>query len=137
MRLPTLATHFWELRSGEKSHAANPDKFWIPPLDARGAVKRGQAVKLIFELEAEDRDTGRVETGGERMWVIVAERVGEYYIGILDNSPAALEPADDVYLQPGAEIPFLPEHIIDIDTPPLEYAQQRLSQPPSRRWPRT
>jgi hypothetical protein len=137
MRLPTLATDYWELRSGEASHAAHPEKFWIPTLEARTTVKRGQAVKLIFDLEAEDRETGRIEVGGERMWVIVAERVGEFYIGILDNAPAALEPADDVYLQPGAEIPFLPEHIVNIDTPPPEYAELRLSQPPSRRWPRS
>jgi hypothetical protein len=33
MRLPTLERDFWTLRSGEESHRAHPDTFWIPPID--------------------------------------------------------------------------------------------------------
>ena len=69
------------------------------------------------------------------MWVIVSERIGEYYIGILDSKPS-LEPSDDMYLVFGAEIPFLPEHVIDIGHPPKEYQDWQLSQPPERKWPR-
>jgi hypothetical protein len=41
-----------------------------------------------------------------------------------------------VYLCLGAEIPFLAEHVIDIDTPPQDYADWQLSQNPERIWPR-
>ena len=35
MRLATRKTDFWELRSAEAGHAANPDSFLIPPLEIR------------------------------------------------------------------------------------------------------
>src|SRR5258705_1093556 len=68
MRLPTLERVFWTLRSGEESHRAHPDKFWIPPLEQRSSLQRGQAARLIFDIEAEDED-GKVVVNGERMWV--------------------------------------------------------------------
>jgi hypothetical protein len=70
------------------------------------------------------------------MWVIVSERQDGYYIGLLDNQPASFEPSDDVYLCFGAEIPFSPEHVIDIADPPQEYVAWQLSQKPERIWPR-
>jgi len=70
------------------------------------------------------------------MWVIVSEKRGKYYIGILDSRPASFEPSDDVYLCFGAEIPFLAEHVIGIGDPPEEYSNWQLSQAPERKWPR-
>src|SRR5687768_992267 len=110
MRLPTLERDFWALRSGEESHCANPEKFWIPPAEERRNLKRGNGARLIFDIEVEDED-GSIVVNGERMWVIVAERVGKQYIGILDNKPATFEPSDSAYLCFGAEIPFGPEHV--------------------------
>jgi hypothetical protein len=134
MRLAEMARDYWQLRSGEASHLANPDVFWIPPLAERQGLRRGDAAKLIFDIESEDEDGG-VQLQGERMWVIVAEQRDGTYIGILDNPPASIEPADSTYLREGAEVAFLAEHVIDIDQPPSEYAEWRLSQPPTRRWP--
>lgn len=71
------------------------------------------------------------------MWVIVSERVGDGYIGILDNKPASVDESQHFYLCRGAEVPFLPEHVIDIADPPSDYAQQRLSERPSHVWPRS
>ena len=137
MRLAELERDFWELRSAERSHAEHPEKFEIPPLQARQNLERGQAAKLIFDIEGVDED-GSVVAQGERMWVIVSERVGDHYVGILDVQPQAIEPADDVYLCFGAEVPFRAEHVtdIDIDDPPEDYADWQLRQPPERTWPR-
>src|SRR5215510_4632627 len=112
MRLPRLETDFWELRSAEESHRMNPDTFWIPAQSDRENLRRGQAARLIFDIETDD--SGNIAVGGERMWVIVAEKHGDTYIGILDNQPATVEPADTVYLCFGAEVPFRAEHVIDI-----------------------
>src|SRR5437868_4001837 len=98
----------------------HPDSFWIPPFEQRDALRRGDAAKLLFDIEAHEED-GSVGVQRERMWVIVAERVQGVYLGILDNQPACLELSDKVYLRFGAEIPFLAEHIIDIGHPPAEY----------------
>jgi hypothetical protein len=125
----------WQLRSGEESHRQHPGTFWIPPLEQRENLKRGQAVRLIFEIEGEEED-GSLLVQGERMWVIVAEKVGDTYIGILDNQPSCLERSDGVYLRFGAEVPFRAEHVIDIKQPPPEYVQWQLGQPPDRFWPR-
>ena len=126
---------FWQLRSGEESYRQHSDSFWLPPLEQRQALRRGQSARLIFDIEGED-DDGTVEVQGERMWVVVAEQVGDAYIGILDNQPACLEPADGVYLRFGAEVPFRAEHVIDIGQPPAEYVEWQLGQPPDRVWPR-
>lgn len=135
MRLPDLKTDSWALRSGEAAHRANPETFWIPPSEQRHGLQRGQAARLIFDIQVEE--DGRAVVQGERMWVIVAERCGEGYIGILDNQPASFEPGEDVYLCYGAEVPFLPEHVIDIARPPSEYVEWQLSQEAERRWPRS
>jgi hypothetical protein len=133
MRLATLEHDLWQLRSGEASHRQHPETFWIPPLQQRQNLKRGQAARLIFDIEAEE--DGTVVVGGERMWVIVAEKIGDTYIGILDNQPA-LERSDSVYLRFGAEVPFRAEHVIDISQPPPEYVDWQLGQAPERVWPR-
>lgn len=134
MRLPTLDHDFWTLRSAEHAHHESPDTFWLPPREARVALIVGNAAKLIFDIELEE-DGERI-LQGERMWVIVAERVGEISIGLLDNQPVSFEPNDHTYLRFGAEIPFLAEHVLDIAQPPSEYVEWQLSRAPERRWPR-
>jgi hypothetical protein len=133
MHLPSFESDYWELRSGEEAHREHPDTFWIPPLEQRQNLNRGQAARLIFDIESEDED-GNINVQSERMWVTVSERHGDYYIGILNNQPVSLKPADDVYLCFGAEIPFLPEHVIDIANPPNEFVEWQLGQPPERCW---
>ncbi|WP_198991051.1 hypothetical protein [Hymenobacter sp. BT559] len=122
------------MRSAEESHAKYGDSFWIPALEARQAIKRGQAARLIFDIEVDDERT--IDVVGERMWVIVKEKIGDTYIGILDNQPACLDFEDDFYLRLGAEVPFLAEHVIDIDTPPQDHSDWQLSLEPKRVWPR-
>lgn len=134
MRLASIARDFWQLRSGEVSHRANPKTFWIPPLEERANLRCGQAARLIFEIEGEEED-GTRHVQGERMWVVVAERRDEVYIGILANQPALIQVTDETYLREGAEVPFLPEHVTDIDQAPPEHVGWRLSQAPTRRWP--
>jgi hypothetical protein len=134
MRQPTIETDYWELRSVEKLHAKYGDSFWIPPLEKRHNINRGQAARLIFDIEVDDE--GELDVVGERMWVIVKEKIGNVYIGILDNQPACSNFEDDVYLCLGAEVPFLAEHVIDIDTPPQDHSDWQLSLEPERIWPR-
>jgi hypothetical protein len=135
MRLATFERDFWQLRSGEAADRDNPDTFWIPPRAERENLRRGLSARLIFDIEAED-DDGNVHITGERMWVTVAERVGEFFIGILENQPASLVPSEGVYLCMGAEVPFLAEHVIDILSPPADFVEWQLGQEPARRWPR-
>jgi hypothetical protein len=136
MRMPSINTDSWELRSGEAAHAEHPDTFWIPPLGQRKNLQVGQAAKLIFDIECQDEE-GNVKIQGERMWVIVSDFVDGEYVGILVSKPATFETSDEFYLCYGAEIPFWPEHIVDIANPPEEYVKWQLSQPPERKWPRT
>jgi hypothetical protein len=134
MRLASRERDYWEVLSGEAAHAANPKTFWIPPRAERESLDRGQAARLIFAIESENEDGG-VEVTRERMWVIVAERRDDVYIGILDNAPASIAPGPTTYLVFGAEVPFLPEHVIDVNDPPADYVEWQLGQPPARRWP--
>jgi hypothetical protein len=135
MRLATRAQDSWQLDSGEERHRATPDSFWIPPLKDRQNLQTGQLAKLLFEIEGED-EQGTIDVWTERMWVLVTEHVGEFYVGILSNQPFRVEPGDTFYLQHGSEIAFLAEHVIDIDVPSPELLANVLALGPRRRWPR-
>ena len=134
MRRANFDEHYWQLESGEARASAYPETFLIPERAAREHLSRGQAAKLLFQIEG-DND-GKVERVVERMWVIVAECVGDGYIGILDQQPDSLAQAPNVYLAEGAEIPFWPEHVIEIAQPPAEWVEHRFASPPTRVWPR-
>ncbi len=95
--------------------------------------QRGDGAKLIFEIEGEDED-GNISYQVERMWTIVYEKIGDVYIGILDNQPISIEPSEDVYLVFGAQIPFKAEHIIDLREIPQNYVDWQLNKPPERLW---
>jgi hypothetical protein len=65
------------------------------------------------------------------MWVIVRERVQDGYLGVLDNNPEAIEPNDELWS--GVELPFQPQHVIQIserDDKTIALAAQE----PNRRW---
>lgn len=113
----------------------HPDRFWIPPIEERRGLRRGDAARLIFDVESVEPD-GSVAVQGERMWVIVSEVVGDLFVGILDNQPVCLDPASDAYLTFGVEVPFAAEHVIDIASPPDDYVRWQLGQAPARTWPR-
>jgi hypothetical protein len=134
MRQASIKTDYWELRSAEASHAKYGEQFWVPPLNQRQNLQRGQAVRLVFDIEV--RNEGKLAIVGERMWVIVKEKTDDTYIGILDNQPTCSNFEDNVYLCLGAEIPFKAEHVIDIATPPQEHSDWQLSLAPERIWPR-
>jgi hypothetical protein len=135
MRLPTLEQDYWALVSGESRHAESPDSFWIPALSDRQSLKPGDAAKLIFEIETEN-EHGGIQRDSERMWVVVSEIVGPYYIGRLTNKPATLDENSDFYLKIDVEVPFLPEHVIDIDRPPSAFLNALFSEEPRNAWPR-
>ena len=129
-RLATLEKDGWALESGEERHALYGEKFWIPTRAEREDLRPGQAVRLLFQLEAVD-DDGKVEVGVERMWAIVLEKAGEIYCAVLDNQPAGVEPG---YLDEGTEFLFRAEHVIDIGDPPENYVLEKYGHrlPPGR-----
>ena len=136
MRFACFGENYWELRNGEICHAENPKTFWLPELERRKNLQRGDAAKLIFEIECE-KDDGNIIVQGERIFVIVSEIVQDKYIGILDSQPACIEKGNkDVYLCFGAEVCFSSEHVIEIARPPDEYIEWQLGLPPERSWPR-
>ena len=135
MRLASFRYDFWQIRSAEESHHQEPGKFWIPALEKRQSLHRGQAAKLIFDIEVEQED-GRLSIQGERMWVIVSEKIGDIYLGILDSQPTCLESSNNDYLRFGAEVAFQAEHVIEIAQPPAEYIEWQLGQSAECIWPR-
>lgn len=120
-RLATFEEDFLQLRSGENVNQENPEDFWIPPLEERLNLKKGDGVKLIFDFEAFD-ENGNLQIGGERMWVVVKEKIDDFYLGILDNQPASI---DEGFLDRNSEIYFKAEHIVDINHPPKDYLEER------------
>jgi len=109
VRLPSMELDGWHLESGVVRHEANPDTFEIPDEAQRRNLVGGDIVKLIFEIEVRDADLG---PASERMWVLVHDRAGPYYVGELNNHPASSDEQD--VLRAGDRVVFLPEHVISI-----------------------
>lgn len=84
-------------------------------------------MKLIFRI-AVDNDEEPVAV--ERMWVIVRERVGDQYLGILDNDPRAIGENEELWS--GVELPFSARHVIDIRRAPPEGSEP--APLPTRLW---
>lgn len=115
-RLATIEDDGWQLESGVARHAAHPDSFWIPSAEEREGLAPGAVAQLIFSIQTED-EFGTLEQSVERMWVYVAGRVGDFYVGRLQSRP---ECTDDI--GPGLEVVFRPEHVIDIaGSPPPDW----------------
>ena len=130
MREPSWEIDGWELEDGEAYHAAAPNTFWIPERKHREGLYPGDYAKLIFRI-AVDNEENPVSV--ERMWVIVRERTPWGYFGLLRNEPDAIQENDVLWLN--TELPFRPEHIIDIDYPDEE-SVDLAKRPPRRAWPR-
>ncbi len=135
MRFPTIEFDYWTLVSGEARHASAAESFLIPSFDQRMRLQRGDAAKLIFEIESQDEDQ-EISRDCERMWVVLSEVTGDCFIGRLVNSPISTENDSDFYLSLDVEIPFLPEHVIEIGHPPKEYLDALFSEGPKKSWPR-
>jgi hypothetical protein len=147
MYLPILNRDLWQLVTPEalmvgadmiipgvpniqRSNAA------MPYVNDRRCLKRGEGAQLVFQIlptpeEAKLGMQGRMQ----RMWVAVAERQENVYVGILNVHPAGNYADRDFYLRPGAEIPFLPQHIVDITYPPRGSDIESVLQV-KRRWSR-
>jgi len=112
-REPVLARDLWELASAEDRNARSGGRFWIPPLEDRGALKPGDLAHLLFTIQGED-EHGGAEVTEERMWVLVTDvRPAGRLLGRLVNQPDCVDPRRH-YLTPGAEVPFQIMHIIEI-----------------------
>ena len=94
---------WYSLEDGEERNRLDPDTFRIPPREARGDLRPGQIVKLLFAITV-----GGAEQV-ERMWVVVQAREGGDYIGVLDNQPASTDK-----MRPGMPVRFQPRHVIAI-----------------------
>ena len=127
MRAPSIERDGWCLESGEERHAANPDTFWIPDLEARRGLYPGCGVKLIFHIDR----PGGVDV--ERMWVVVTQRLddGARYLALLDNTPCS--ECGPGRLEPDFEVPFEPRHVINI-LDPCDATMALARRSPARRW---
>ena len=130
MRAPDLYADGWALRSGTEAHEAALATFWIPETAARTNLQVGDFAKLIFEIAV---DNPEEPVSVERMWVVVREIDGGHYFGLLDNEPDSIAANDEFWL--GAEVPFRPDHVIDIQAAD-DKSRALAAEPPLRSWPR-
>jgi hypothetical protein len=112
LRLATLAEDGWSLLDVERAYRARDGVYWVPPAEARRALRPGALARLLFAwADAAPDDPGR-----ERLWVEV-ERIedGGRFVGRLLNEPVAVAPIGE-----GARIPAGPEHVLDVVSAPGE-----------------
>ncbi|KQN06446.1 hypothetical protein ASE78_15945 [Sphingomonas sp. Leaf25] len=84
---------------------------------------------MIFRISV---DNSEEPVAVERMWVVVRERIPGGYLGVLDNEPDSIGKTDEFWV--GTELPFRPEHIINIED--RDAASMSLAtEEPRTRWP--
>ena len=128
MREPDIEADGWCLEDGEARHTEAPDTFWIPDRESREHLELGDLAKLIFRISVDNLEE---PVAVERMWVVVRERVGDWYLGVLDNEPDAIGENDELWV--GTEVPFAARHVINIeqrDDKSIALAKEQ----PRRRW---
>lgn len=128
MRTPDMVEDGWSLESGEDYHQLNPETFEIPDERIRRNLRPGDFAKLIFAIAIEGDD----DPIYERMWVVVREVAGNGYFGLLDNEPD-IDENDEFWV--GTELPFGPEHVIDVQAGDAE-SRTYAAREPLRNWPR-
>ena len=109
MRLPILFIDAWEVA------LPNTNQLDATVLSARSALKPGDAAKLIFRYSVRDKTIAELT---ENMWVTIVDKIGEVFIGVLFNEPENVQHSTVSYVAKGAEVPFLAEHVIDVQLPP-------------------
>jgi hypothetical protein len=92
------------LLNAEAQNAKHPDTCWIPPKDVRNNLRAGDLAKVSFQL------TGK-EVAAERIWILVTGRMGDSYIGTINNYPVFLE------AEAGDVVTFKAENVIDAKRP--------------------
>ncbi|MEP5151743.1 hypothetical protein [Planktotalea sp.] len=115
----TLEEGEWVLVSAVQRHQANPDTFKIPSEARRSNLQRGEAAKLLFDIETRGNGTV-IDRGVDKMWVIVIAIQDDRYRGILDSDPGK---AVGLNLSKGDLINFDPSHICDIAQPPRDFLE--------------
>lgn len=128
MRTPDLDDDGWCLESGLERHLLHPESFEIPDEATRTGLQTGDFAKLIFVIAVEEDDEPIVE----RMWVVVREAADGTYFGLLDNEPE-IDENDEFWL--GTEVPFGPEHVIEVQAGNAE-SRDYAARAPLRAWPR-
>jgi len=112
----------------ETRHAEAPGTFWIPDRESREILQTGDFAKLIFRISVDNLEE---PVAVERMWVIVRQRVGDWFLGVLDNEPDAIAENDEFWV--GTEVPFAAHHVIDIEQGD-EKTTALAKEEPRRRW---
>ena len=130
MRMPDFDIDGWELRNSLETHLDHPHTFEMPDEQARRSLQPGDFAKLVFEVSIDDDDS---PLAVERMWVVVSEVAGDTYFGLLDNEPG-LDENDEFWV--GTEVPFGPEHVIDIQSGDAD-SKVYAARTPLRSWPRS
>ncbi|WP_137862536.1 MULTISPECIES: hypothetical protein [unclassified Sphingomonas] len=128
MRTPDLDEDGWCLESGIERHLLHPESFEIPDEKIRHNLAVGDFAKLIFIIAVEDDEEPVVD----RMWVVVREAADGTYFGLLDNEPE-IDENDEFWL--GTEVPFGPEHVIEVQTGNAE-SRDYAAREPLKVWPR-
>lgn len=107
----------WYLEDVRDLSDVAPYTFSTPSAEVIAMLKPGHTVKLSFVWD----DEASGESISEQLWVRLTEIRGDEFLGEMDSNPE-----DIPELQPGDEIEFVIDHIIDtqLDDPIPNIAQQ-------------
>ena len=106
--LTSIDVDGWEIDDAEVAHAESKETYKIPSLNDRLSLNAGDLAKIRFYIRTED-DDGEITDHGERMWVKILSKSGNWYFGELDNQPSCTSG-----ISPGLEVSFQPRHVISI-----------------------
>jgi len=96
----------WSLENAQKLADEFIYTFYKPSEEVVSLLNAGNQAKLIFSFESDDPE----DPSAERMWVEITEKIGNKFVGYLDNDPAHIKD-----LKYKDVIEFNEIHIVDTD----------------------
>lgn len=106
-RLPTMGRDRFELLNAVEWSRLHPETYLIPVATERGNLLRGDLVRLTFRIRV-----SKARKAQARIWVIISRKIGDYYVGVVDNDSEFSESHNLVRC--GDEVAFRSENICNI-----------------------
>lgn len=106
-RLPSMERDRFELLNAVEWNRRHPATYLIPEAAERAGLQRGDLVRLTFNIRV-----SKMRKATERIWVIIDRKIGDYFVGVVDND-------SEFYLshnlvKRGDEVAFRPEQVCNI-----------------------
>ena len=106
-RLPSIGRDRFELLDAVEWNRSHTETYPIPAAAERTGLQRGDLVQLTFNIRV-----SKAKKTTERIWVIVDRKIGDFFVGVVDND-SEFHLSHNL-VKRGDEVAFRPENVCNV-----------------------